>query len=395
MLIFGSGKFRLRRLGCFILAGLLVSGGLGTGACRADQSWPFWEQYTQRFMDDQGRIIDHSAGDKTTSEGQSYAMFFALVANDRPRFEKLLRWTQENLAGGDLTARLPAWMWGKSPSGEWKVLDTNSASDSDLWIAYSLLEAGRLWHEPKYEAIGEAMASRIAREEVAQVPGLGTTLLAGKQGFHPSANVWIVNPSYLPLPVLERLAGAMPQGPWRAVAASLGPMLARGSGSGYAMDWVSAGAGVRPMQAPADFASGKKDAPVLGSYDAIRVYLWLGIADPSTPGRADLLKSVDGMAEYLQTVAIPPEQIDSSGKVFQPNGPVGFSAAVVPYVTALGMTAQAKAQTDRVATSKDAATGLYGNDPRYYDQNLILFATGWAEERYRFDSSGMLKLAWK
>ena len=40
-------------------------------------------------------------------------MFFALVANDRARFDKLLSWTEANLAGGDLTQRLPAWSWGK------------------------------------------------------------------------------------------------------------------------------------------------------------------------------------------------------------------------------------------------------------------------------------------
>ncbi len=94
------------------------------------------------MIDSQGRVIDHSAQDRTTSEGQSYAMFFALVDNDRIRFDKLLNWTEVNLAGGDLTQRLPAWSWGKSPDGSWKILDQNPAADADLWIAYSLLEAG-------------------------------------------------------------------------------------------------------------------------------------------------------------------------------------------------------------------------------------------------------------
>jgi endoglucanase len=61
----------------------------------------------------------------------------------------------------------------------------------------------------------------------------------------------------------------------------------------------------------------------------------------------------------------------------------------------MGMPAQAKAQMDRVAAAKDSSTGLFGSDGRYYDQNLVLFSTGWAEERYRFDSTGMLELKWK
>ena len=83
------------------------------GGCRTDPGWPLWESYTKSAFDGQGRIIDHSAMDQTTSEGQAYGMFFALVANDKMRFEKLLSWTQANLAGGDLTQRLAGLELGK------------------------------------------------------------------------------------------------------------------------------------------------------------------------------------------------------------------------------------------------------------------------------------------
>src|SRR5438105_1905284 len=89
------------------------------------------------FMDNQVRVIDHDSGDRTTSEGQAYATFFALVANDRSRFDGLLHWTEINLASGDLTSHLPAWSWGKNPNNKWGVLDSNSASDADLWMAYA------------------------------------------------------------------------------------------------------------------------------------------------------------------------------------------------------------------------------------------------------------------
>ena len=381
-----------------VIAALMALMAPLVGGCKAEQSWPLWESYTQQFMDGQGRVIDHSTGDRTTSEGQSYAMFFAVVDNDRSHFEKVLHWTEANLAGGDLTSRLPAWSWGEAPDGSWKVLDGNSASDSDLWIAYSLLEAGRLWHDARYEALGKAVANRIAEEEVALVPGIGTTLLAGNHGFHPDASTWIVNPSYLPLSVLTRLAAEMPEGPWLSVIASVGPVLSRGSGSGYAMDWVVAGSGVRPISSPADLAVGNSQLPAVGSYDAIRVYLWLGIADAATPGRSELLSSVPGMAEYMTSRSVPPAKVDSTGRVVESTSPVGFSAAMVPYLTAMGMASQAKAQMERVEAGRDAATGLYGTDhsePRYYDQNLVLFATGWAEERYRFGSDGALRLKWK
>jgi endo-1,4-beta-D-glucanase Y len=363
--------------------------------CHAQQLWPLWESYKQHIIDPQGRVVDHSAQDRTTSEGQAYGMFFSLVANDRPEFDKLLEWTQANLAGGDLTLHLPAWIWGKNPDGSWHALDQNPAADADLWIAYDLMEAGRLWHEPRYSKLGTLLATRIAQQEVASVPGIGTTLLSGPVGFHPNANTWLLNPSYLPPSLLVYFAKAAPGAPWRAVLESLHPLLAQGSGAGFAMDWVSAGTGIRPSQTPAQLASGTLDKPPIGSYDAIRVYLWLGIADPSTPGVQALLPLVSGMGEYLKAHITPPEQVDSAGRVLSANAPPGFSAAVIPYLRAVGLKQQEKLQIDRLSATKDASTGLYGHNAAYYDQNLALFSTGWTEQRYRFDRDGNLKPRWR
>ena len=364
--------------------------------CRAQEPWPQWEQYSQHFIDQQGRVIDHTAQDRTTSEGQAYALFFALVANDKPRFAKVLGWTEANLANGDLTVRLPAWNWGRNPDGSWKVIDTNPASDADVWMAYTLLEAGHLWHDSRYEKLGAVMASRIAQEEIASVPGIGTTLLPGPQGFHPDAKTWILNPSYLPLPLITGLARRMPQGPWSQLAGSLHLMFSQSSSSGYAMDWISAGDGVHASLSPTQLATGKTDGPPpVGSYDAIRVYLWLGIADPATPGLKQLLADTSGMAGYLHTHVTPPLQVGPDGTIVNAAAPVGFSAAVIPYLHAVHLGPEEKTQTDRLVALRDPATGLYGKDAAYYDQNLALFANGWSEQRFRFDRDGTLKVQWK
>jgi endo-1,4-beta-D-glucanase Y len=363
--------------------------------CQAQQPWPLWESYTKRFMDDQGRVIDRSAGDRTTSEGEAYAMFFALVDNDRKHFDKLLSWTEENLAGGDLTLRLPAWNWGKTSSGEWKVLDDNSASDADLWMAYSLMEAGRLWHDPRYDKLGRTMAARIAKQEVVLVPELGTTMMPGPNGFHPDEQTWILNPSYMPVPLLAFFAKTM-QGPWPSVLESL-PVLVGGEMShGFAMDWVTAGAwGIRPSAAPREPTSGVHEPQISGSYDAIRAYLWLGIADIGTYGVKTMIGQVAGMGQYLQQAVTPPLEVDARGKVLRADGPPGFSAAVWPYLLAAGMKTAAAAQHDRLTATRDSGTGLYGHTAEYYDQNLAMFSTGWSEHRFRFERDGKLKVQWK
>src|SRR5215472_10180417 len=148
------------------------------------QDWvSLWKTYTGGFMDTQVRVIDHDAGDRTTSEGQAYGMFFSLVANDRSRFDGLLRWTEQNLGSGDLSAHLPAWLWGRKPGNGWGVLDNNAAADADVWMAYTLLEAGKAWNESRYTRLGTALAKRIAAEEVVQIPGLGVALLPAPKGF--------------------------------------------------------------------------------------------------------------------------------------------------------------------------------------------------------------------
>jgi endoglucanase len=363
--------------------------------CRAQQSWPLWESYSRAAIDQQGRVIDHSAQDHTTSEGQSYAMFFALVANDRERFDKVLHWTESNLANGNLALQLPAWNWGRAPDGSWRVLDPHSASDADLWMSYALLEAGRLWRDQRYDRLGMAIAARIAQQESIFIPGLGTTLLPGSTGFHPKADTWILNPSYFQPSVLARLATIMPNGPWMAIGGSLDPILAQGSGAGFAMDWVEAGTTVRPSISPSQRAAGDTTSSPIGGFDAIRVYLWLGIADPQTRGVKTMLTRVGGMAEYLKNHPLPPQQVDPQGRVVNPNAPPGFSASVIPYLGAMKMNSQASAQMDRLAATKDAASGLYGKTGNYYDQNLALFAVGWIEGRYRFDREGKLRVKWK
>ena len=374
-----------------VLAALLCVAPLEQG-CRAQGQWPLWERYSTQMIDAQGRVVDHTAGDRTTSEGQAYALFFALVANDRDHFDKLLNWTEANLAGGDLTVRLPAWSWGKNADGSWKVIDRNPASDADLWMAYDLTEAGRLWREPRYEKLGALLASRIVAGEVATVPGLGTTLLPSVTGFHPDDTTWIVNPSYLPPPVLVRFSHLMPGGPWAVILRSLPSMLA--PGGGFAMDWItSSGGTLRPAPAPDQKATSTTVNPV-GSYDAIRVYLWIGLSDPGTPELKNLFTATRSMSNYLARAVTPPLAVTAAGVILSPEAPVGFSAAVIPYLSVQGFSAQEKVQVDRLTALRNPL-GLYGRSSDYYDQNLALFATGWLEQRFHFDREGKLVVRWR
>lgn len=377
---------RLNRFWGVALALFLAQGALAQGV-----SWPLWSAYSSAFIDNQGRVIDPQGSNRTTSEGQAYAMFFALAANDRGCFDRLLHWTQNNLAAGDLKARLPGWEWGRDAAGRWHLLDANPASDADLWISYTLLEAGRLWTNSYYSELGHSLARRIAQEEVGEIPAFGTMLLPGAKGFHPDAATWYVNPSYVPLMLLVRMGQLDSTGPWRRIASAVPRLMQQSSREGFAMDWVSyrTQSGFSPASLPGT------NLPHEGSYDAIRVYLWAGMADIEMAGRDIVLAALSGMAKYLLQNAVPPEKINEFGVPKSGAGPVGFSAALLPYLKGLNQLRAYEQQRHRIESLRDAKTNLFGPQRAYYDQNLALFGLGSIERRFRFGRNGELIVAWK
>ena len=345
--------------------------------------WPAWESFANAFMGDGARVIDPSTPNgQTTSEGQAYALFFALVANDRPRFDRLLRWTEDNLAGGDIAARLPAWLWGKKSDGSWGVIDDNPASDADLWIAYTLQEAARAWNVPRFGVLGQQIAERILREETVVIDGLGRVLLPAPKGFMPANDIVRLNPSYAPVQVLRRLAAgssnAESKAQWHAQVATTQRLILEAAPQGFVPDWVvyQAGKGFR--------ADGETAGT--GSFNAIRTYLWAGMLAPAEPHRVALQKFFAPMLTATIANGMPPQQVDTRSGAASGIGDAGFSAALLPLLSKLPERRHAALQRARIATLDPSA-----RRDNYYEQALTLFGLGWADRRYRFKLDGTLE----
>ncbi|WP_321888715.1 cellulose synthase complex periplasmic endoglucanase BcsZ [Paraburkholderia bannensis] len=392
------------------------------GASASTCAWADWSAFKRDLLSADGRVIDGSTPRQiTVSEGQSYALFFALVANDRAAFDKVLQWTENNLAQGDLTAHLPAWIWGRtdidekgapvaasgvsaasgasgvstasaapSSKGTWGVIDANSASDADLWIAYTLLEAGRLWNERRYTALGTVMARNIVRSETATLPGLGRTVLPGPQGFKLDKDSWRLNPSYVPLQVMRRFALALPDSSeWKAMLDSSAKLVNDTAPHGFSPDWV--------VYRGKDGAKngGKNgfgpDAPTHAesAYNAIRVYLWAGMLAFDDPLRSQTLATFSPLSAFVQAHGYPPERVDTqTGTPGPSEGNGGFSAALAPYLSALGRTDLADAQVQRSRTLAQKSP------PGYYSSVLMLFGLGYLQGLYHFDAQGRVAPAW-
>ncbi|WP_273859505.1 cellulose synthase complex periplasmic endoglucanase BcsZ [Photobacterium sp. GSS17] len=342
--------------------------------------WPQWEHFKSVYMK-QGRVIDGSdARLITTSEGQSYALFFALVANDKQAFSDVLDWTQTHLSGGDLTARLPAWLWGRKPDGQFGVLDANPASDSDLWIAYSLAEAGRIWDNYYYQSLAYLLSSRILREETITLDGIGTVLLPAPEGFAQGNGEFRINPSYQPLQLVARMHSLYPQPEWASLYQSSTAMLMKTMPAGFSPDWARLKGG----QYSADAETG----PV-GSYNAIRTYLWAGMLDDSVEEKARLVKAMQPMVKATIELQAPPREVNTVEGTYSQSGSAGFSAAMLPLLAASGQQAVLVSQADR-------ASAVFNHDryDHYYDNVLALFGLGWHNERYRFGPKGELLPSW-
>ena len=391
-----------RRLlyGALVSAALLGSGkmsiaiGADQASCGSGADWPLWQAFVERHIQSDGRVIDHATERlHSTSEGQSYAMVFALIAHDRTRFEQLWRWSVANLLGNRLGTQLPAWQWGRRDDGSWGVIDANSASDADLWFVYALAEAGRLWQQPQYTQDALTMLELIVADEVVDLPGLGPMLLPGRSGFATIPQQWRLNPSYMPLPVLRRLAQLQPHGPWNAIARNTARLLAQTTPQGFAPDWVIYRESAQSHNA-ASLGSGTflidSEPGDLGSYEAIRIYLWAGMTATSDKLAAPILKSLGGMAKALATTHLPPEKIRTHSAITSGTAPPGFSAALLPYLRATNQPALLRAQRARSQAGLWPATTQPA--PSYYDYVLGLFGTGWDEQRYQFLPSGKLKL---
>jgi len=370
------GRALRRKLAPAALA--LVATGASAHVPDPCARWPAWESFRADFVSADGRVVDHASPRRqTVSEGQAYALLFALAADDRATFDTLLTWTTNNLAQGDLSRHLPAWQWGRRDDGSYGPLDTNPATDADLWIAYALAEAGRLWEAAEYVTLSHAVGALVLQQSVAELPGLGPVLLPAPRGFGDATGTWRLNPGYLPVQVLRGLAAAHPdqRERWRELLGSSITVLHRAAVHGIAPDWVR-------VDAQGAFTFGD-DAPAEGSYDAIRVYLWLGLLHAADPERAALLRRFQPMARIIRRAGHPPARIDViSGRVLEAHAPGAFSAAVAPWLEQAEPVA-ARGQWQR-------ATRLAPERDEYYGRALLLLAQGWREGRLRFGSNGEL-----
>ncbi len=192
-----------------------------------------WHLFKQRYMTEQGRVLDTANGDISHSEGQGIAMLFAAALNDRSSFELLWRWTRAKLQVRD--DHLFAWKWDPRVA---KVTDANNASDGDLLIAWALYLAGERWQVADYRLAADYVVRDILHKLIRQSE-YGPLLLPGVEGFESDQGV-TVNLSYWVFPAFTLFAKYGHAAEWSALAATGERLLreARFGRWGLPPDWL-------------------------------------------------------------------------------------------------------------------------------------------------------------
>lgn len=225
-----------------------------------------WRLFKERFIQDDGRVIDRMNNGNTHSESVGYALVFALHHDDWQTFEKVYGWLHDNLKKNE--QGLYGWHWGEREDGSWGMLDMNNATDGDMWIARALILAHQ--KKKKQEYLDEALELLAAiRQHLIYQAGDGTYyLLPGGNGF-AHGRMLTLNPSYLILHLFRIFARYDDEAVWNKLYDDSKVVLAKGRFGRFQIhpDWlhVDADTGAVRLFPHKPFFS----------YDAVRVPLFL------------------------------------------------------------------------------------------------------------------------
>ena len=319
------------------------------------QDGVLWEGYKKQFISADGRVIDFRQDRMSHSEGQGFGMILAVEFGDRPLFEKLWRWTKDNLRVR--RDALFAWGWGQRPTGAWEVIDYNTASDGDVLIAFALLRASGKWNDGAYR--GEAMKILDDLRGKLAVSWQGKTyILPGYYGYTPAKGM-VLNTSYFIFPAYRAFARSHDRDFWETVYRDAERLLQRATFGSYHLpaDWVLLDRG--------EAAAVYSEKSVFYGDDAIRVYLY-----SSLEGKTRAAEGVKKILHFYGKNGYIPRQVDLvRDTVSKKKAPAGYLAVYAAAAKKLGMNALSRDLMEK------AGRMVPGEKDDYYSNTLYLLAT--------------------
>jgi endoglucanase len=334
-----------------------------------------WIAYRDRFIQADGRVIDWESDQKTTSEGQAYALLRAVLVGDREPFERVLRWSETNLARRspgppNRTDQLWIWKWGRQANGKWGSLDANFASDADIDACYALILAGKRWNRPEYLEMARNKLQDLWQISTLAIQGT-RYLLPGPADAFTRNGLVTLNPSYLAPYAFRLFAQVDPKHPWLTLVDSSYQVLDQSVGLsavGLPSDWVGL-----------DTKTGRYvplTAPVLTQYgfDASRVWwrvTWDAEIYNEPRANGYLERALSHLRSLWQQDGRIPAQIDLNGRAVVDYDVTSQYGML--YLASRRVAPAMAQQIDQQKLQPRYQNRFWDHDSAYYTQNLVWF----------------------
>ncbi len=278
-----------------------------------------WDSYRRRFIQRDGRVIDYEASDRSTSEGQAYAMLRAVLIDDPATFALTLNWGENNLRrleNGKPIDNLWAWKWGRTSDGSWGAIDKNFASDGDIDAITALILASRRWNRPEYLKIAKTKLQDLWKYSTVVGSEKRYLLPGPKAAFVKNTSTFYLNPSYFAPYAFRLFAQVDPERDWLSLVDSSYEVLKDSrqlSTVNLPSDWVALDSKTgkyQPLPSDSSLSS-------VYSFDAFRVW-WRIALDASwfnsSEARSYLETSIQYPLKLWREQSSIPARINLEGK---------------------------------------------------------------------------------
>lgn len=335
-----------------------------------------WEGYKSKFIINEGRVLDFSDNEITTSEGQSYAMLRAVWMDDKETFDKVWNWTKDNLKRPE--DNLFIWRYGIKDDGTYGPVGEgaqNSASDASIDISLALIFATQRFNDPSYQEAALPILKDLWDQETGEYDNK-RYLVAGN--WARGKEELVINPSYFAPYAFRIFADVDKDHDWNQLVDTSYEILEKWTHKSDAQIWLTPDWIVlNRNNGEVDFDNNNNLSKSYG-YDAIR-----------TPWRIALdyeWNNEPRAEQYLSEVGESIKKIfERDGKLFErydvEGNPQSDYESPSMYATTMSLWGVSHPDLSK-NLYEEKIKRLYSNDTRafnsdiqYYEQNWLWFAS--------------------
>ncbi|HSA06163.1 MAG TPA: glycosyl hydrolase family 8 [Candidatus Gastranaerophilales bacterium] len=331
-----------------------------------------WAFYKNKYINNDGRVIDFQRDSITTSEGQSYAMLRAVLVNDQKTFDLVYQWSKNNLKRDN--DRLFAWLWGQTKDNGWGIIYKNAASDADIDIAFALILANKQWKDKSYLTEAKEVINDIWNLETKVINGQRVLISGVEQGKSEKIDI---NPSYF-APYAFRIFGKYDKSHnWKELVNSSYDLLNRVT--------LETKTGLPPNWFYMDAVSGKitfDEASSLKndfSYDAIRVFARIYIDYVYSKDKR-ALNILEKSRFFIEKYPEPEKDFifytnfKNDGSIRDNDENIGAISVLIPVFNLYDKNYATALYSSKVMKNYNAK-GYWADQDNYYTQNLSWLGT--------------------